>query len=150
MEDILKLFTLTERDAAMILVCSGLFCMLWKILESLVFQRFFKLTELREEKTIGVVHASEGKLKTAKKLKDEYEDALCECRVSALKKKVGILIEAEKEAAELIESAQHSAEKIILEGKASVGKTFEETKAGLTKEIDKIARSIVGKVTTIQ
>lgn len=106
MEETLKIFDLSVRDAQMIVVGTVFFFLFWRLMHSLVILPFIKLYEQREALTTGVTSSTKEILEEAIKINREVDQALNQTRAEALSKKVAAINEAKKKAGALVADAE--------------------------------------------
>lgn len=106
MEEILKIFDLSVRDAQMIVVGTIAFFLFWRLMHTLVIQPFIKLYEERESLTSGAAASSKEIVEEAARINSEVDTALNQSRAQALSRKVLAITEANKKAAGLVTDAE--------------------------------------------
>jgi F0F1-type ATP synthase membrane subunit b/b' len=132
-DSFLSLLTLTQLDLVMILVCMGLFFVLWKILDNVFFSRYLPYLEHREQATSGNMAKATNAFNEAKLLTQEVEVAIKTARNNALSKR-----------AKEIEKYKESLNVTFKSAEDRLGLKLKQDRATLIEESDRV-KNLVAK-----
>jgi F0F1-type ATP synthase membrane subunit b/b' len=143
---ILKAVSLTPTDGIMILVCTGLLTILYKLLAVKVFNPLLEHVEQRESLTSGAVHtAGQMRQKTAA-LKARFDEAIFKARVEGNTKRSEIVAAAKDKARAIVQSAEDEAAAELVAGRQEIARKLATAKSGADAEADLIAMQLVAQV----
>lgn len=145
---ILKAVSLTPTDGVMILVCTGLLFVLYKLLEAKVFMPLLEHVEQREAVTTGAVFtASQMRQKTAA-LKARFDEAIFKARVAGNTKRAQVLSGAKERASKMVGKAEDDAAAELAAGRREIAKQIANARKAAEVEAHDLARSLAQQVDT--
>jgi F0F1-type ATP synthase membrane subunit b/b' len=143
---ILDAVSLNPTDGIMILVCTVLLTILYKLLAVKVFNPLLEHVEQRESLTSGAVHtAGQMRQKTAA-LKARFDEAIFKARVEGNTKRSEIVAAAKEKAQAIVQCAEEEASVELAAGRQEIARKLASAKSVADAEADLIATQLVAQV----
>lgn len=146
LDPILSTFDLDTTDVMMIVVCAGLFYLLWTLLEKYLFAPYVRFYEVRESKTTGARTSLEQKARELEDLETEYRRRLTDARVAAVTAKLQKVGAAKKSAATTVDAAESDAKSELERARAELRQTVETLRAQALSDASSMADAVVQKI----
>ncbi len=146
LHDVLAAISLTETDALMILVGSGLIFTLYKSLQTLVFQPLLEHVEYRETVTEGALFTAEQMREKAVALRARYDQGIFQARVEGNRTRTEIIAEAKGQAAQIVSAAEAEAAADLKAGRTTIAEQLSQAKHGAEKEATALAATFASQV----
>lgn len=144
--NILGAISLTPTDGIMILVCTVLLTILYKLLAVKVFNPLLEHLEKRESLTSGAVHtAGQMRQKTAA-LRARFDDAIFKARIEGNTKRSEIVAAAKEKALALVHTAEGEASAELAAGRKEIARKLATAQSSADAEADLIATRLVAQV----
>lgn len=143
MEGVLKTFDLTPFDIQMILVCVVLFVIFMKVMERVFAKPLLALSERREAATTGAHDHAHVLEEQAHTLLNQYEDAVSQARVEAMKERIAVVDKAKRDAASIVHSAEQQAAAEMNRAKQELAGKLDSLRERVMNDAEGLAQSIV-------
>jgi F0F1-type ATP synthase membrane subunit b/b' len=146
LHNVLAAVSLTETDALMILVGTGLIFTLYKSLQNLVFQPLLEHVEHRETVTEGALFTAQQMREKAHALRARYDEAMFQARVEGNRTRADIVAEAKAQASQIVSAAEADAAAELKAGRAAIADQVSKAKQGAEKEATALAATLASQV----
>jgi F0F1-type ATP synthase membrane subunit b/b' len=146
LHNVLAAISLSETDALMILVGTGLIFTLYKSLQILVFQPLLEHVEHRETVTEGALFTAEQMRQKALALRSRYDEAMFQARVEANRTRTDIIAEAKSQASQIISAAEAEAAADLKAGRAAIADQLSHAKQSAEREATVLAATLASQV----
>jgi len=144
--NILAAVSLTPTDGVMIVVCTGLMFLLYKVLENKVFMPLLEHVEQRESLTTGAAFtATQMRQKTAA-LKARFDESIFKARVEGSAKRAEIVAAAKEKAAAIIREAENQAAAELAAGRQEIAKQISSAQTGAEGAAQDLAKTLASQV----
>ena len=134
-----ELFDLTPSDVVMIPVGALMFVAYWHYFGAKVIAPFYAVVRAREEATTGADERAVENLEKSRALLTEYEDALTEERVKAMRVKLEALSKAKDQADIILGAAEKKAQDDIRAARAELAAKLRTLREDALREADGLA-----------
>jgi F0F1-type ATP synthase membrane subunit b/b' len=145
-KDILEAISLSPLDGVMILVCTLLIAILYKLLAVKVFNPLLEHVERRESLTSGAVHTAAQMRQKTVALRSRFDEAIFKARVEGNAKRAEIVAAAKKSAHEIIRAAEEDASNELIAGRQEIARKIAAANSGADTEVQNIATQLVTQV----
>lgn len=143
---ILAAVSLTPTDGIMIIVCSGLLFLLYKMLEVKVFTPILEHVEERESLTSGAVHTAAQMRQKSAALKARFDEALFKARVAGNTQRSSIVAAAKERASTIVRTAENEAAKELAAGRQDIARQVANAQTGAEGEARELAQRLATQV----
>lgn len=134
-----ELFDLTPSDVVMIPVGALLFVAYWRYFGAKVVAPFYAVVRAREEATTGADERAEESLEKSRTLLAEYDEALTEERVKAMRTKLEALSKAKDQASVILGAAEKKAQEDIRAARTELAARIRTLREEALREADGLA-----------
>jgi len=138
--------SLTPTDGVMIVVCTGLVFLLYKILEVRVFAPILEHVEQRESLTLGAVHTASQMRQKTQALKARFDEAIFKARVEGNTKRAEIVVAAKDKASSIIRQAENDAAKELGVGRQQIASQLANARTSAEAEAQELAKRMASQV----
>lgn len=143
---ILKAVSLSPLDGVMIVVCSGLLFVLYKLLEAKVFMPILEHVEQRESLTIGAIHTASQMRQKSAALKARFDEAIFKARVAGNTQRAEIVSAAKEKASAIIRAAENDAAQVLSAGRQEIAHQLASARVSAEKEAQELAQTLAVQV----
>jgi len=131
---------------AHLLISSGIFILLWKVVGEGMMKPFFDLLAEREQKTVGDELKAKKTLELSTQVAADIESELLEARVEGVKLREEQLNAARGEVSKVTDQASKEAEATLSAGRGEISSLASKARSDLESEIDGLAKVLVSRV----
>ena len=146
--NILATVSLSPTDGIMIVVCTGLVFMLYKVLEVKVFTPLLEHVEQRESLTSGAVFTATQMRQKSAALKARFDEAIFKARVAGNTKRSEIVAAAKEQASAIVRSAENEAASELGVGRQEIARQIAAARSGAEGEAQELAKRLASQVDT--
>jgi F0F1-type ATP synthase membrane subunit b/b' len=132
----------------MIVVCTGLFFLLYKVLEVKVFAPLLEHVEQRESLTTGAVFTASQMRQKSAALKARFDDAVFKARVAGNTKRSEIVAAAKERASGIVRDAENAAASELGAGRQEIASQIARAQIGSESEAQELATRLASQVDT--
>ncbi len=142
----LAVVSLTPLDGIMIVVCTVLMFVLYKVLEVRVFTPLLEHIEHRESLTTGAVFTATQMRQKSAALKARFDEAIFKARVAGNTKRSEIVATAKDRAAAIVRNAENDAALELKSGRQEISRQITNAQTGVEQDARELANRLAGQV----